>query len=103
MRELQGSQTPDLVPRSSWLPQLWYSGSMKVKTSITLSEDVVKTVERLAKKGESRSEAIERLLRGVFVQQARRAQDQNDLEIINKHADQLNEEAEDVLEYQVEL
>jgi metal-responsive CopG/Arc/MetJ family transcriptional regulator len=76
---------------------------MKLKTSITLSEDVVKTVERLAKKGESRSEAIERLLREAFAQQARRARDQKDLEIINKHADQLNEEAADVLEYQVEL
>jgi metal-responsive CopG/Arc/MetJ family transcriptional regulator len=76
---------------------------MKIKTSITLSEDVVKTVERLAKKGESRSEAIERLLREVFAQQARRARDQKDLEIINKYADQLNDEAENVLEYQVEL
>jgi metal-responsive CopG/Arc/MetJ family transcriptional regulator len=75
---------------------------MKLKTSITLSEDVVKTIERLAKKGESRSEAIERLLREVFAQKSRRARDRKDLEIINEYADQLNEEAEDVLEYQVE-
>ena len=34
---------------------------MNIKTSITLSEDVLKTVSRATRKGESRSEAIERL------------------------------------------
>lgn len=76
---------------------------MKVKTSITLSEDVVTTVDQLAKEGESRSEAIERLLRERFAERAQQARDLRDLELINKNADQLNEEARDVLKYQVEL
>ena len=76
---------------------------MKVKTSITLSEDIVTTVDRLAKEGESRSEAIERLLRERFAERAQQARDLRDLELINKNADQLNEEARDVLKYQVEL
>jgi len=76
---------------------------MKVKTSITLSEDIVTTVDRLAKEGESRSEAIERLLRERIADRARQARDLRDLELINKNVDQLNEEARDVLKYQVEL
>ena len=76
---------------------------MKLKTSITLSEDVVKTIDRIAKKGESRLEAIERLLRESLAAQARLASDHRDLELINRHADQLNLEAEDVLTYQTDL
>jgi metal-responsive CopG/Arc/MetJ family transcriptional regulator len=76
---------------------------MKLKTSITLSEDVLESIDQLTLEGESRSEAIERLLRESFAQQAQRARDSKDLELINKHADQLNEEAEDVLTYQVEM
>ena len=76
---------------------------MKVKTSITLSEYIITTVDQLAKEGESRSEAIERLLRERFAERAQQARDLRDLELINKNADQLNEEARDVLKYQVEL
>ncbi len=76
---------------------------MKRKTSITLSEGVVKAVDRLTPKGGSRSETIERLLRESVLRQARRSRDLKDLEAINRHAEQLNEEAEDVLRYQVDL
>ena len=80
-----------------------YSSSMKMKTSITLSEDIVKTIGLAARKGESRSETIERLLREGLAGRARRAADARDLGLINKHADALNAEADDVLEYQAEL
>jgi metal-responsive CopG/Arc/MetJ family transcriptional regulator len=80
-----------------------YDSSMKVKTSITLSEDVLKSVKRVSLKGESRSEAIERLLRERLVVRKRQAADQRDLEIINRHADRLNTDAGDVLDYQVDL
>jgi metal-responsive CopG/Arc/MetJ family transcriptional regulator len=76
---------------------------MKVKTSITLSEDIISTIDQLAKDGESRSEAIERLLRERIAEQARQQRERRDLELINKNADELNEEAQDVLKYQVEL
>ena len=80
-----------------------YVGGMRMKTSVTLSEDILKTVDRAARKGESRSRAIERLLRDSLAAQARRAADERDLALINHHADGLNAEAEDVLSYQVDL
>ena len=82
---------------------LEYTSSMKLKTSVTLSEDILKTVERTARKGESRSETIERLLREGLAARARREADERDLALINRHAEQLNAEAEDVLKYQVDL
>ena len=76
---------------------------MKRKTSVTLSEDVVKRLDRATKKGESRSQAIERLLRESLYAGARRAADLRDLALINRHAAQLNAEADDVLAYQTQL
>ena len=76
---------------------------MKQKTSITLSEDILKTLRRAARKGESRSETIERLLRESLSASERSAADRRDLELINRHADRLNAEADDVLEYQKDL
>ncbi len=75
---------------------------MKVKTSVTLSEDVVKQLDAVVETGESRSQVIERMLREAFATLERRTRDLRDLEIINRNADKLNEEAEDVLSYQVE-
>ncbi|GMR22163.1 MAG: hypothetical protein BMS9Abin37_0493 [Acidobacteriota bacterium] len=76
---------------------------MKLKTSITLSEDVVKQLDALAETGESRSQVIERMLREGFAELERHERDLRDLELINCNADKLNEEAEDVLSYQVEF
>ena len=80
-----------------------YIGSMKVKTSVTLSEDIMKSLGRAARRGESRSETIERLLREGLAARARQAADARDLALINRHAENLNAEAEDVLGYQVDL
>ena len=76
---------------------------MKVKTSITLSEDIVKTIGQVARRGESRSRTIERLLREGLAKRTRHAANQRELAAINEHADELNAEAEDVLTYQVPL
>ena len=75
---------------------------MKSKTSITLSEDLVQAIDELTPEGRSRSETIELLLRESFSARKRRARDLEDLEAINRHADELNQEASDVLTYQVE-
>ena len=75
---------------------------MKLKTSITLEEEVVAAVERAARDGESRSQAIERLLRQSLAEQERAAIDRRDRAILDARADELNEEAVDVLGYQVE-
>ena len=73
---------------------------MKVKTSVTLSEDILRQIEKFTRKNESRSEAIERLLNQAFEDEKRKAAAARDLELINRFAEQLNREAEDVLEYQ---
>jgi metal-responsive CopG/Arc/MetJ family transcriptional regulator len=73
---------------------------MKVKTSITLSEDLLKAIRKSARPGESRSQTIERLLRASAT--VRQVADARDLALINRHADALNAEAEDALAFQVE-
>ena len=79
-----------------------YDWGMKLKTSITLEDGVVAAVDRAARDGESRSQAIERLLRQSLAEQERAAIDRRDRAILDARADELNEEAVDVLGYQVE-
>ena len=76
---------------------------MKRKTSITLSDDLLRLVVRAGGRGESRSQTIERLVREGLLARARRLADERDLAILNRHADALNREAADVLEYQGDL
>lgn len=59
-------------------------------------------VKRVARKGESRSETIERLLRERLNDDAARRARQREVAQINRHADALNAEAADVLTYQGE-
>ena len=74
---------------------------MKLKTSITLEKEVVTALEKAARKGESRSQVIERLLRQSFAVRDREAIDRRDRNTIDANADELNEEAVDVLGYQM--
>ncbi len=76
---------------------------MKVKTSITLSEDLVRRMDEMAGEYGNRSALIERAIRDFLSAQAKRRRDSQDLEILNRRADALNEEAEDVLSYQVDV
>jgi metal-responsive CopG/Arc/MetJ family transcriptional regulator len=76
---------------------------MKVRTSVTLSEDVVAAVDDLAGKSGNRSEVIETALRSYLAQMNRDKQNRRDLGIINRRAVRLNREAEDVLAFQGEL
>jgi metal-responsive CopG/Arc/MetJ family transcriptional regulator len=73
---------------------------MKEKTSITLSKDVLASVDRLAGSKHSRSAFIERVLRKYLRERARNAAHARDLVRINNAADLLNAEAMDVLSYQ---
>ena len=72
---------------------------MKVKTSVTLSEDLLVAVDELAK-ASSRSEVIEDALREFLAARARRLRDARDLEIMNARADAYNAETADLLTYQ---
>lgn len=76
---------------------------MKVKTSITLSVELLKAIDRYVGEYKSRSAFLETAARKFIVQLKRKETEQRDLEIINSHADSLNAEAEDVLTYQVPL
>jgi len=73
---------------------------MKEKTSITLSQEVLRGIDRLAGSRQSRSAFIETVLAQYLQQRARAQRDARDIELINRHADELNAEAEDVLRYQ---
>ena len=75
---------------------------MKEKTSVTLSEEVLKGVDRLAGKKHSRSAVIEHALRTYLRQRERSLINARDLEILNREADALNAEAEDIPLYQAD-
>jgi len=76
---------------------------MKVKTSITLSKELLRAIDRYQSEYNSRSEFLEAAARSFLARLARQKVERRDLEIINRHADELNAEAEDVLTYQVSL
>ena len=73
---------------------------MKEKTSITLSKEVLRSVDRLAGSKQSRSAFIESVLRRYLRERAKAALQARDLERINNAADRLNLEAAEVLDYQ---
>jgi metal-responsive CopG/Arc/MetJ family transcriptional regulator len=73
---------------------------MKVKTSITLSEELLRAIKQRSRNRRSRSDFIENALWKYINYLIRQEQNQNDFSLINKHADRLNKEAKDVLDYQ---
>jgi metal-responsive CopG/Arc/MetJ family transcriptional regulator len=75
---------------------------MKEKTSITLSRDVLKDIDRLAGPKYSRSAFIERAVRSYLKERERASIYARDLGILNRAADRLNAEAEETLEYQAD-
>ncbi len=74
---------------------------MKVKTSITLSEDLLDAIDKRSSQFKNRSDFIEAALRAYIAQIVRDEQNAKDLAILNRQADRLNQEAADVLAYQV--
>lgn len=76
---------------------------MKVKTSISLSTELLKAVDQRAKQGKkSRSDFIETVIWAFVEKTLRDEQNTKDLEILNRRAETLNREAADVLSYQVQ-
>jgi metal-responsive CopG/Arc/MetJ family transcriptional regulator len=76
---------------------------MKVKTSITLSDDLLKAIDQYGQAYKNRSDFIEAAIWAFIGQILRDRQNARDIEIINRNADRLNAEAQDVLAYQVPL
>ena len=75
---------------------------MKEKTSITLSRDLLRDIDRLAGSKYSRSAVIERAVRSYLKERERAFIYAHDLEILNRAAHRLNAEAEETLEYQAD-
>ena len=73
---------------------------MKTKTSLTLSEDLVKALDRLAGPGVSRSALIEGILRDFLDRRAQAQRHAREVAAINRHAEQLNAEMSDALSFQ---
>lgn len=76
---------------------------MKVKTSITLSQKLLDTIDRLPEEYRNRSAFLETAAWAFITDLERAEQAARDLEILNRRADYLNEEALDALAYQVPL
>ena len=96
-----------LRPRIVWLvdtiPGAEYSRGMKVKTSITLSDELIRAIDKYGKSYKNRSDFIEAAIWAFIGQIIRERQNARDIELINRNADRLNAEAHDVLAYQVPL
>jgi metal-responsive CopG/Arc/MetJ family transcriptional regulator len=73
---------------------------MKEKTSITLSKEVLTGIDRIAGSKHSRSAFIEAVLSEYLRKQARAQIEARDLDLINRAADEMNSEVEDILRYQ---
>jgi RNA polymerase-interacting CarD/CdnL/TRCF family regulator len=78
-----------------------FSG-MKIKTSVTLSEETLASLEELTREGLSKSRIVEIAVADLLDRHRRRRRDQGDREILDRRADVLNREVEDILGYQIE-
>lgn len=70
---------------------------MRVKTSITLPQELLGRLDRVDR---NRSALLERAAEAYLKEIAQRERDRRDIAIIDKNAKRLNREAADVLEYQ---
>jgi metal-responsive CopG/Arc/MetJ family transcriptional regulator len=76
---------------------------MRVKTSVTIDERVLKAIDKATSPTRSRSRVIEDAAREFLARRARAARDARDLAILNDSAAALNAEMEDVLAYQADI
>ena len=70
---------------------------MKVKTSITLPEELLKAIDQT---DPNRSSFIEKAARQYLAALSKSRREERDAEILNTRAESLNREALDVLEFQ---
>jgi metal-responsive CopG/Arc/MetJ family transcriptional regulator len=70
---------------------------MRVKTSVTLPSSLLEEIDRL---NSNRSAFLEEAALAYLAQNAKKSREAKDAAIIDKHANRLNREAADVLEYQ---
>lgn len=76
---------------------------MKSKTSITLSQELLRQINDLTKDSGNRSSFIEKALWKYLESIKKDLRDRKDLQILNRHSARLNKEAKEVLTFQVDL
>ena len=82
---------------------LRYNGGMKVKTSVTLSEELLTAIEaQTGADAVNRSALIEQAMWDYLRFRQRAARDKNEIARINAQSAELNEEALDTIDYQVD-
>ena len=74
---------------------------MKIKTSVTVSQELLNTIDELMDEGQNRSLFLERAAWEYIARLQRAQQNERDIDLINTRADYLNEEVLDALDYQV--
>ena len=90
------------MSRTDQPQELSYNRSMRGKISITLSEQALQALEELSTSGSNRSRVIEEAVMEYVERRRRLERERRDLEILNRVADGLNREVEDILAYQAE-
>ncbi len=70
---------------------------MRVKTSVTLPEELLTRMDRVEK---NRSALLEKAVLAYLDRLSRQERDRRDVEIINRNAERLNRDVEDAMEYQ---
>jgi metal-responsive CopG/Arc/MetJ family transcriptional regulator len=73
---------------------------MRIKTSVSLTEELLDEIGRLEGRGANRSEFLEKAAWDRIAFLKRRRREARDRRILDRHAKALNAEASDVLEYQ---
>lgn len=73
---------------------------MKINISVSLSKDLLQEIKQRSKNYINRSAFIESAINYYLKEIRNSEKNNNDLDIINKHARRLNKEALDVLSYQ---
>ena len=77
--------------------------SMRVKTSVTIDERVLRAIDKTTTRHRSRSRVIEDAAREFLARRSRAARETRDLGILNEAADDLNREMDDVLAFQADV
>ncbi|MEO8349498.1 MAG: hypothetical protein ABI610_11340 [Acidobacteriota bacterium] len=75
---------------------------MRAKTSVSLSEELLREIGRVGGRGVNRSEFLEKAAWDRIAILKRRRREARDRRILDRNADALNAEALDVLEYQAD-
>ncbi len=75
---------------------------MRAKTSVSLSEELLREIGRVGGRGVNRSEFLEKAAWDRIAILKRRRREARDRRILDRNADALNAEALEVLEYQAD-